>query len=333
MQSLEIDGVRAEPGTRKRGCLKVGPYFYHRRAYIRRWVLIPFTITRGMQDGPTLAQTAGCHPTEYAGIDATIRLSNAIKPEDLRGTHITLPCMNIPTFFERGYINPIDGKNLSGLFPGRIDGDATITDLIAYRVFNEVVLKADYLLDCHGGDIMESMIWYAAFVKTDDDTEKRSEALARATGWTYLLRYQYPGGLITEAARRGIPSVLFECSQGSKLLETESAAILDGALNVMRHLNMLDGEPKKISGQPGTSEGQTQEIWTESKEVFFTSQGLFHRDVKPGDFVEEGQMVGTVTNWWGDVVETIRAPATGRIPLMVHNPVAYPGEVAIRVSY
>ena len=325
---LEIAGATVKPGSKVRSYLRVGPYFYQ-KMHIRHYVLIPFTVTRGVKDGPTLVQTAGCHPTEYAGIDASIRLSNEIKPDQLKGTHIVVPCVNVPGFLERTYINPIDEKNIQGLYPGRTDG--TISDLIAYKVFNEIVLKGNYFLDCHGGDIHESEIWSFIYYKTDDEAEKDSEAIARATGLTYLLRSHYPGSMGMEAAKRKIPGGLFELCSGDRLLPEESAAIYNGTINVMRHLGMLDGKPQPIHGQPSAKDDQKQEIWSSSASAYFTKSGLFKTNVKPGDLLNEGQVIGTVIDFWGEILETIRSPATGRVLLNIHNPAVKAGDEAISV--
>jgi hypothetical protein len=327
---FKIAGTTVKPGSKVRSYLRVGPYFFQ-KMHIRNYVLIPFTVVRGAKDGPTLVQTAGCHPTEYSGIDATIRLSNSIKPEDLKGTFIGVPCVNVPGFYERTYINPIDEKNIQGIYPGRTDG--TISDLMAYKVFNDVVLKADYFLDCHGGDIHESEIWSFIYYKTEDETEKKSEALAKATGITYLLKSAYPGSMGMEAAKRKIPGGLFELCSGDRLLPEESAAIYDGSINVMRHLGMLTGTPKPIKGQPCTVTGQAQEVFTSTASAYFTKGGLYHTNVKPGDLVKEGQIVGTLIDFWGEEIETIRAPATGRVELVVHNPAVKPGDTAIEVDF
>jgi predicted deacylase len=325
-----IAGLSVEKGTRRRGLLRVGPYFQN-KMHIRNYLLIPFTVVRGASDGPTLAQIAGCHPTEYAGIDATIRLSMAIEPRNLRGTYVGVPCINVPGFWERTYINPIDDKNIQGLYPGRTDG--TISDLLAYRVFSEIVLKANYFLDCHGGDIHESEIWSFIYYQTGDDTEKKSEAIAKATGITYLHRSASSGSMGMEAAKRGLAGGLFEVCSGDKLLPDESAAIFQGTLNVMHYLGMLDDSARPIKNQPCTMDGQKQEIWTKSALTYFTKGGLYHTDVKPGDIVNEGQVMGTVIDFWGETIETILAPATGRIMLMIHNPVVKPGDEAIEVFY
>jgi hypothetical protein len=296
-------------------------------------VLIPFTVVRGAKEGPTLVASGGCHPTEYPGIDATIKLSATIRSEDLAGTFIGVPCVNIPGFWENTYINPIDGKNIQGLYPGKTDG--TISDLIAHDFFNKIVLKANYFLDFHGADIHESEIWFAMYYGTEDETEKRSEALAKATGITYIENAGAPRGYLGyEAAKRGIPSALLEMvAHGGRFIPEESAATVEVAFNVMRHLRMLEGTPKKIRGQPWIKDDQPQEIWHSRASAYFEKEGLYHTDVKPGDMLREGQIVGTVTNWWGEVIETICAPAAGRVGNMVHCPISHPGNTAITVHY
>lgn len=328
---FEVAGLKVEPGTRQRGYLRAGPYFYHKRAYIRRYVLIPFTVVRGVKDGPTLVQTAGCHPTEYSGIDATIKLSNAINPEELTGTFIGVPCMNIPGFWDRSYINPIDGKNMQGLFPGRPDG--TISEKMAYTIFN-LTSKADYHIDCHGGCIHESNLWLIIFYNTgEDDVEKKSEAMVRASGIKYLWYIGiHKGALGFELAKRGIPAVTYELNTGDRLLPEESSAIFEGTSNIMRHLGMLEGKSKLIKGQPATTEDQEQETLILSKSAYFTKGGLFHTDVKTGDLLNEGQVIGTVTDLWGELVETIHAPATGRVLGTINNPLVRPGDGVLMVG-
>jgi len=328
--NIEIAGITVEKGTKKRGYLRVGPYFYHKRAYIRRFELIPLTIINGKEDGPTLVQTGGTHPTEYSGIDATMKLANLIKPEELKGTFIGVPCINTLGFYERTYINPIDGKNIQGLYPGKSDG--TISDQIAYKVFNEIILKADYFLDCHGSDIHESNLWNFTYYATDDEVEKKSLDIGRASGIKYLHKSIYPGALGMEAARKHKIGGLYELCSGDRLLPEESSAIVDGTLNIMRHIGMLEGEKKDIKNQPGTTDDQKEEIWASSKNKYFTKKGLYHQHVKPGDLVEKDQVVGVLTNLWGDIIEEIKAPAKGRVAILIHNPVANPGDAAIIIN-
>lgn len=57
-----------------------------------------------------------------------------------------------------------------------------------------------------------------------------------------------------------------------------------------------------------------------------------HRsDVKAGDLLKKGDIVGTVVDFSGEVLETIRAPATGIVLWKIDSPVALPGDTAVVV--
>ena len=342
LSEVEICGLKIEQGTKTGGNLLVGPYFYHNRAHIRRWLPIPFSVIRGTEDGPTLCIIAGVHPTEYAGIDAAIRLVREIKPKDLKGMLVVVPVVNIPGFWERNYINPIDGKNLANLYPG-IDrasrgeaGQSTeISDLMMYAVFHEIIMKGDYFLTFHGGDIAETEVWSVVVPNIgNEEIEKKSMAMAKASGITYIAIRPGPSpqGLLTEAPRRGKPGIVVELCQGNRLLPEESQAIFDATLNIMAHLKMIDREPTAIKEQPGTIEGQKHTMYKRKKTVHFTKRGIYYTSIKPGDRVTEGQKVGELRNLNGEIIETIYAPATGIITMAMINPVKLEGDVAITVK-
>jgi len=315
--SIEIAGSEITPGSRRSSSLRVG----NRAA---SYVDIPFTVIRGVHDGPTLCITAGVHGTEYAGIEAAIRLSNKIKPEDLKGTLIIVPVVNIPGFENRSYVCPIDGVNIQGSYPGKPDG--TIAQLIAYRVYNEFVAKSNYYLDLHGGDIHESEVGFGAYFEVGDaQIDSQSEQIAKALGFEYVWRTSKEGTMPKGSTWRtgpenGIPSALAELNAGDRLLPEEVSAMFDGIINVMRQLRMIEGNPSIPAEQK-----------TVTKLIYVTVKhgGLFHAHVKPGDIVSEGDFLGEVTNLQGAVIEKTQAPAKGVVLILIHNPLVDPGEKII----
>ena len=79
------------------------------------------------------------------------KLAPLINPSELRGTLVIVHIANMPAFSGRTiYMGPNDLKNLNRSFPGNING--TITHRIAYVIRNEVMMRADYLVDIHAGD-------------------------------------------------------------------------------------------------------------------------------------------------------------------------------------
>lgn len=323
---MKIGGIKAESGKRSRGILTIGPYFYHKRAYIRKNIRLPFTVINGAHNGPVLCVTGGVHPTEYAGIAAAIKLSNEIEPSNLKGALIIVPVVNLPGYEERTYICPIDGVNFNSIFPGKAEG--TIGYKIVYKITNEFIKKSDYYVDLHGGDIQESMLCHIFFYRTGNaELDSKTEALARAFGFKYISPKEPEktrgGSSFKAAAENGIPACLCECNQGGKLLQAEASKVFEGLLNVMRHLKMIEGEPKKI---------EDQEV-VNYEWVIPKHGGLFHYPPRPGDFFKEGEVIGELKDLYGNVVETLRSPCTGKVFFMIHNPVIEPGERLLQIMY
>ena len=62
---------------------------------------------------------------------------------------IAVPVVNRMGFELCKRVCPIDGKDISRLFPG--DPKGSISDQIAYTYFEEVIKKANVMLDLHAG--------------------------------------------------------------------------------------------------------------------------------------------------------------------------------------
>src|ERR1700733_10234120 len=112
---------------------------------------IPVTTIQGAGPGPTLALIAGNHGYEYPPILALQRLHAEIDSAALNGTVILVHVANMPSFLGRTvYFSPVDGKNLNRVYPGKVDG--TVSERIAHAITDEIIEKADYVLDLHCGD-------------------------------------------------------------------------------------------------------------------------------------------------------------------------------------
>ena len=102
---LQLRDVRAEPGARAQGFVTVGESAAGPLA-------MPLVLLNGREDGPVICLTAGVHATEYAPIDACMRVLEQLSPESLRGAVIAVPVVSM-TMFERrtGFVSPIDLSN------------------------------------------------------------------------------------------------------------------------------------------------------------------------------------------------------------------------------
>ena len=111
------------------------------------------------------------------------KLAPLINPSEQRGTLVIVHIANMPVFSGRTiYMGPNDLKNLNRSFPGNING--TITDRIAYVIRNEVMMRADYLVDIHAGDGNESLrpSYSAYYGEAEEEVIEQSRRLAMSFG-------------------------------------------------------------------------------------------------------------------------------------------------------
>ena len=323
---LSVTGKEVQRGTKFSGTINAGFFFPNQpKDYIRRIVQIPYTVIGGKENGPTFCATAGMDPTEYAAIAAAIKLSKDISPDNLKGNLIIVHISNILGFWERKYISSIDYKQLTGVFPGNSTG--TTTEIMAHHIYQQFISKADYYLDMHGCDINESMTGRSAFYRIgNEQVDAKSQEMAKALGHNWVVPHEAkgankdgPGSSYKIAALNGIPSALSELGNGDVLLENEMMGQYNAVCNLMKYLGILNGAPKRNDKQ------RVVDVTM----VGVHHDGLYYSRAMPGDTFEKDDVLGEVKDIFGEVVETVHAPARGVVLTMIHNPVVEAGEIVI----
>jgi predicted deacylase len=318
---VQVRDVQAGPGERARGWLTIGQT---PGGPLR----VPLVIINGREDGPTLCITAGVHATEYAPIDAAIRLLQAIEPDTLRGAVIVVPVTNMRMFEHRtGFVSPLDGLNLNRIAPGRPDG--SITEILADVLLREVIGAAEYHIDLHAGDLGEILLPFAGYALTGrPDLDRKGEALARAfTPWLISLAPPhgsippFPGSLNYAASRNGVVSILAECGGDGTLEEADVQTHVAGVQNVMRSLGMIDGGPPLDRPRVAARDRIV---------VRAGKSGLLRTLVRIGDEIRAGQEVAEIRDVFGDVVERVSASGAGIAGLIWSHKVVNTGDPIVR---
>jgi predicted deacylase len=272
---------------------------------------MPVVIVRGAQDGPTLTVTGGVHAAEYVSIEAVTRLSRWADQATLRGTLVAVLIVNTPGFFEHSiYVNPVDGKNFGGIFPGSPDG--TASERVSDYLWREIIQGSDAYIDAHCGDMIEALAPFTLWPRVEDaDVSARSHAMAQAYGLDRTLGMDYknvPGRSYAEVAARGIPAIVGEVGQQGICDERFVQIHLRGLQNVMAHLGMVDplGPPPAL---PRELQGLA---WTRS-----SAAGTYHPCVAIGDTVRKGQPTGELHDLFGNTIEEHLSPADGEVVFLV----------------
>ena len=96
------------------------------------------------------------------------------------------------------------------------------------------------------------------------------------------------------------------------ILDEESVNIhLFGLKNVLRRFGFLKEEVMPVA-EP--------KVFNDMQWVYTQNKGLYYRTVSAGDTVIEGQCLGHVEDIFGVTLETITAPASGKIVFLTGNP-------------
>ncbi len=277
----------------------------------------PLMVVNGVKDGPVLLVHGGVHGDEYESGEAIRGIWRDIKPSGLAGAFVGVPVVNVPAFEAGRRCNPLDGINMNRVFPGNLN--AFLTEQLAYHYYNEVLVKCDMVLDMHGGGvalaISPTVIYREMF---SEELQAKSKELAYATGVDLIWRGggKWRGSINIEGMAAGKPTVTIELGGEGRCLEEFVQAQRKAIDNVMKHYRMIPGKPdlpKERIIAPGT--------------FGFASKGGFYRPTKQlRDLVKKDEVIGTISDLFGDVVEEIRAPFDGIIVSQRTFPTIHAGD-------
>jgi len=323
-KTIEVGEISAAPGERSDGFIVVP------EGKDGGKVKIPVTVINGGTDGPILALTAGIHGYEYPPILAFQRMIKEIDPSKISGAVIFVHVANVPSFLKRTiYYNPYDWKNLNRVFPGKKGG--TMTERIAYQITKEVIDKCDYLIDCHCGDGNEDLMPYLYCTEIGKpELDKKTRELAVNYGLRLIVHQtEYPKDLKNSkyvgntAILKGKPAITIESGKLGRSDETDILRVIRGTYNIMKHLDMMKGEPELIS----------EPVWVKNYTIIRSEhEGIFYPLVGRADHVQKGELVGYLTDFFGNTIQKVYAPHTGIVLYIIGTPPMSPGEPMISVG-
>lgn len=126
-----------------------------------------------------------------------------------------------------------------------------------------------------------------------------------------------------EGMRRGIPSITVEFGDMGIVDPKVLEFAVKGLKNVMRTIGMLEGEPFVVKQPSYLLDGYSMES---------ESDGIFYSLVDKGDKVEEGALLGYITDFWGNTIEEFHAPYSGIVVKTNSSPAINKGESVIQLA-
>jgi predicted deacylase len=261
---------------------------------------IPVGIVTGARAGERLTIFAGQRGTAYDGIAGSLRLFRELEPGAVRGTIVF------------GLVVDETG------FRARAQGESPPPAVEV--MMRELASGSDYLITCHGGELSDAVCPHVTVrLLGRADYDQIAMAMATAFGLPYVVLSRYQGEPPAEptseetlwwqwppktlADELRIPEIVADVGQGGS--RDEEGAIYDGLRHVLIQLGFIEGKERSLWDVP-LAVGERH--W-----VTAAAAGLFYPEVAVCQNVGRGQRLGTVRDYFGNVVQVVVAPGRGKV--------------------
>ncbi len=307
---ISINDVNIEPGEAKEIILNIA------RLPTYTDIDLPVLVYRSTKPGPTLLLVACIHGDEINGVEIIRRIiaNKTIIPD--AGTVIAIPVVNIYAFIHSSRAYPV-GKDLNRSFPGNNHG--SLSSRMAYVIMQKIVPLIDYGIDFHTGGASKANFPH---LRTDFSDPKNLE-LANAFSPQIIVNSKAPDKTFRKAAGNcGKKMLTFE---GGESLRFDEFSIQEGIAGIarlmnylgMRHSTIPDNFPHVLS----------KNYWTRAR-----YSGLFRSSIQLGQKIKKNQVLGSITDPFGNEEINVKAAANGYVIGINHECVINKGDALIHVG-
>jgi len=310
-QTITINGQDVAPGETRDITLSLG------RLYDYTELSMPIRVFSGAHAGPVMFVAAAIHGDEINGVEIIRRLINMPYIKSIRGTLITVPIVNVFGFNNKSRYLP-DRRDLNRVFPGSAKG--SLASQIAHIFMKEVVCKSTYGIDLHSGSVYrENYPHIRSFIS--DPTVKR---LAKSFGTDVILNSNLRDGSLRQAAtEKNVKILVYEGGEALRFSENAIKIGLTGISAVMQHIGMLPvKDPRK----------NVQFIAKSSHWQRAPQSGILTAKKKLGLRVERGEVLGTISDKFGDNEAEVIANYTGVLVGRSNLPLVKRGEALFNIA-
>lgn len=311
MKNVSIAGHEIKPGDFKEININIARLPSHTQ------IDTPIYVSRSMQDGPVLALTAGMHGDEINGMEIVRRILEEGLHKVKRGTIVCMPITNMYGFLNFSRDVP-DGKDVNRSFPGSKNG--SLASRVAYNLTHQIIPFIDYGIDFHTGGAMRTN--YPQVRAMLNNTVNQELAHAFCAPFTIDSSFR-PNSLRKEASKQGKNIIVYEAGESLRFDQSGIEEGIAGTLRLMKHLKMIDDAPEPKEAN--------KIIWSSSW-IRAKNAGLFQATIRSGQLVHKGDVVGSITDPFGEFKEHVKAPETAYVIGLNNIPVVNAGDALMHLG-
>ena len=310
---FEMAGRRIAPGQRSTVDLPVSTLSDHTPVTMSAHVI------HGKKAGPVMFVSAAIHGDEVIGVEIVRRLLRTPNLDRLAGTLIAVPIVNTFGFLNQSRYLP-DRRDLNRCFPGSPSG--SLAARLAHLFLTEIVERSDFGIDLHSAAIQRTNLPQVRINPGNERLIKMADVFGAPV---IIPSKQRDGSLRKTAAEANCDMLLYEAGEGLRFDEYAARTGVMGILRVMRELGMISSrgvtKPKVRPVRATTS------FWLRSP-----AGGLLRMFRQTGDAVREGEVLGIVSDPFGENETEIVADHSGIIIGRSNLPVINEGDALFHIA-
>lgn len=279
---------------------------------------LPVYIFRGTGQGPTVLLSGGLHGDEINGIEIIRRLIDEDHlANPIKGSVVAIPVMNIFGFLNFSRDVP-DGKDVNRSFPGSPSG--SLAARIANFITKNILPAIDFGIDFHTGGAQRFNFPQIRFAAKDS----KALGLAEIFGAPVILQ----SGLLNnslrkEAFKMGKTILVYEGGESMRIDEEVVSLGMNGALRVLHHHGLVSDRPESAQ----ESIRCETSVWIRAKR-----SGIYKGSVKSGALVSKGDILGVITDPFGEFSTFVKTPSNGIVVGHNNMPVVNQGDALIHLG-
>lgn len=287
--------------------------------YTHTEIGLPVHVIHSKLDGPVMFISAALHGDEINGVEIIRRVLKSRSLGRLKGTIIAVPVVNLFGFISQTRYLP-DRRDLNRSFPGSEKG--SMAARLANIFLKEIVQKCTHGIDLHTAAVhRDNLPQVRAYLK-----DKETERMARAFYSPVILNTNLVEGSLRQAVNKmKIPVIVYEAGEALRFDEGSIRAGVKGIISVMREIGML---PKlKKAASTYTPMVAKSSIWVRAPK-----SGILRSMVSLGTTVKKNDILGIVSDPFGEVEEQIFSAVDGIIIGRTNIPLVNEGEALFHIA-
>lgn len=280
---------------------------------------MPVHVINGTKDGPVLFISAAIHGDEINGIEIIRRLLKLPELDEINGTLICIPIVNVYGFFNFTRYLP-DRRDLNRSFPGAKHG--SLASRVAHVFATEIVDKSTHGIDLHTGANNRTNLPHIRANLDDETCEKLAIAFGTPVTVNANLR---DGSLRQYALEKNVPLLLYEAGEALRFDELSISAGVSGITNVMCALGMSENIELNIPEVPVVEARSS--TWIRAP-----LSGLLRNEIALGERIKKGEVLGRVADALGENEKEIISSSTGILLGQTNLPVVNEGDALFHIA-